>query len=96
MNWKQVTREEFEAFVRDYGKPLTYDVCQIPEPPLLSYNDFSWGKVWPESMVAKIVADWLGPNGEHDLSDSLASPGKFWRYFIRVREPGFWGRLWRR
>jgi len=56
--WKKVDKEEFEQFLIDYPKSrLEWDCTGICEPPLGSYNDFSDGKVWPESMVAKIVMD---------------------------------------
>lgn len=51
--YKQVTKEEFEDFRDNYGSKLEVDVTAICEPPLLSLNDFSDGKVWPESIVAK-------------------------------------------
>jgi hypothetical protein len=66
--WKSVTKEEFEAFIKAYPKPLKYDVTGICEPPLASYNDFSDGKVWPESMVAKISleeASYMGKPNEY-------------------------------
>ena len=53
--WRQVDRDEFDAFVRSYPSQLQVDVCAIGEPALRSYNDFSAGAVWPESMVAKML-----------------------------------------
>jgi len=52
--FKQVSREQYESFVASYPNKLSYDVTCICEPPMGSYNDFSDGKVWPESMVAKV------------------------------------------
>jgi hypothetical protein len=74
----EVSKEKYVEFVNNYPKELVFDVCGIREPPLGSYNDFSGGKVWPESMVAKEDRDWLGPNGETDHK----IPGKFWKYYI--------------
>lgn len=53
--FKTVNKEDFIYFVQNYGKPLERDVAQMFEPPLITYNDFSDGKVWPESVVAKII-----------------------------------------
>lgn len=55
MNFKKVTKEQFDLFVQIYPEKLDYHVTHICEPPLGSYNDFSVGKKWPDSMVAKIV-----------------------------------------
>lgn len=50
---KQVTKEEFELFIKNYPHELEIDVCGIFEPPIKSYNDFTIG-MWPESVVAYI------------------------------------------
>ena len=78
MKYKQVYRDEFVSFIKSWPHNLEWDVTLICDPPLGSYNDFSDGKVWPESIVAKIIMDWMGPNGEEDRS----SPGKYWKYLI--------------
>ena len=78
MKYKQVSRDEFFSFVKSWPRSLEWDVAGMCEPPLGSYNDFSDGKVWPESMVAKIIMDWMGPNGEIDHSRL----GKYWEYLI--------------
>jgi hypothetical protein len=51
--FEQVPEDEFRQFVRGYPNELEVDRCGISEPPLVSYNDFTNGLVWPESMVAK-------------------------------------------
>ena len=51
--YKQVTKEEFEDFRDNYRSKLVVDVAGMCEPPLLTLNDFSDGKKWPESIVAK-------------------------------------------
>jgi hypothetical protein len=56
MNWVKVDSMRFYEFINSYPLPLEKDVCGICEPPLISYNDFSNEKIWPESMVAKIKA----------------------------------------
>lgn len=77
--FNKVTREEYLAFINGYQNKLEFDCTGICEPPLESYNDFSGGKIWPYSMVAKASRNWLGPNGEIDSSN----PGKFWSYYIK-------------
>lgn len=49
---KQVTKEEFEEFIKSYPRPLRIDVCGIYDPPLISYNDFALANRWPYSIVA--------------------------------------------
>jgi len=49
---KKVTKEEFTRFLNSYPNKLSQD--QYPEY-MHSWNDFSEGKKWPESMVAKRV-----------------------------------------
>lgn len=55
MKFNKVSKDEFAAFIKSFPAKLGYDVTGICEPPLASYNDFRNGKVWPESMVAKII-----------------------------------------
>lgn len=52
--FKQVSKEEFDAFVKAYPKPLEWNVTKTCEPPLGNHNDFSDGKVWPDSMVTQV------------------------------------------
>lgn len=78
MNFKRVTMEEFQSFIRSYPNKLERDVCAIGQPPVETYNDFTTGKVWPESVVAKIVREWTGANGEMDENN----PGAYWEYYI--------------
>jgi hypothetical protein len=54
-DWKKVEKAEFDTFVSTYPNRLVKDVTGICDPPMLSYNDFSSEKVWPESMVAKVI-----------------------------------------
>lgn len=76
--FKKVTKDEYIRFVRNYPARLVFDLTAICEPPMGSYNDFSDGKEWPESMVAKHFCGWLGQDGEIDNSQY----GKFWEYYI--------------
>jgi len=68
--WKGVSREEFQSFVSRYKPKLVYDVCGIFDPPIGSYNDFSCGKSWPDSVVCYIS---LG---------GISCPGNPYEYFI--------------
>lgn len=55
MKKKVVSKAEFDDFIDSYPNELAVDVTGICEPPLKTYNDFSDGKVWPESIVASVV-----------------------------------------
>ena len=55
MEWKQVTKKEYQEMLNNYPNKLDWDVTGICDPPLGSHNDFSNGKVWPESMVGKVM-----------------------------------------
>lgn len=48
----KVTKAQFDAFLIDYAAGFTVDVCQISEPPTVTYNDFTLGD-WPDSIIAK-------------------------------------------
>jgi hypothetical protein len=74
----KVSREDYLDFIRKYPKPLEWNCTGICESPLGSWNDFSDGAVWPESIVAKEIRNWMTPNGELDNS----MPGKYWEYYI--------------
>ena len=52
--FKQVSKAEFDAFIRQYPRKLDKDVCGIFEPPMISWNDFTLAPMWPESVVAYI------------------------------------------
>ena len=55
MTWEKVSTEELEDFVASFEGPLDVHVSNMCEPPVKSYNDFSGGKKWPDSVVAKVV-----------------------------------------
>lgn len=55
--FKEVTKEAFDKFIEAYPNKITWDIYQVPEPPIKSANDFSGGKVWPQSIVAYIVLE---------------------------------------
>lgn len=60
--YKKVTKEEFEKFIKEYPRELKVDVCGIYEPPLISYNDFTLGR-WAKSVVAYTYLYDNDPNG---------------------------------
>jgi hypothetical protein len=37
---KKASKEEFQTFLNNYPRKLTYDWAGIFEPPVISYNDF--------------------------------------------------------
>ena len=49
---KNVTKEEFMEFIKNYPRKLERDVCGISDPPAVSYNDFELANRWPYSIVA--------------------------------------------
>lgn len=50
---KNVTKEEFEQFIRNYPRELEKHVSGICYPPAISYNDFELANRWPYRAVAK-------------------------------------------
>lgn len=81
MKWKQVSKAELEAFVAGYPHALDVNVTGICEPPMRSWNDFSEGKVWPESMVAR---EFL----EESMSGHPAYTGGKNTFWLRANEKG--------
>lgn len=73
--FKQVTRQECIDFVKNYPVRLEQDVAGMFEPPLRTFNDFSDGKVWPESIVAKVVLN-------EDCHGMPGIPDKKNKYYI--------------
>lgn len=51
MSPRNVTQAEFEEHLRSWPRPLERDIFGAFEPPLVTYNDFTFGN-WPESVVA--------------------------------------------
>lgn len=51
---KQVTKQEFDEFIASYPRHLERDVCNICEPPAVSYNDWEIGW-WSRSVVANTM-----------------------------------------
>lgn len=55
MKLRECTKEEFDRFIAEYPQPLQSDVAMMFEPPVQTLNDFTGGKVWPESVVAAVT-----------------------------------------
>lgn len=55
---KDVTKEEFDAFLEAYPRKLFFDAYAVCEPPFCSYNDFQLANRWPYSVVAEYSAAW--------------------------------------
>jgi hypothetical protein len=51
--FKQVTRAEYEEFLKNYPRPLRSDVCAICDPPVITHNDFELANRWPYSVIAR-------------------------------------------
>lgn len=49
---KNVTKEEFQEYIRNYPRKLDRDVFGACEPPSVTYNDFELADRWPYSVVA--------------------------------------------
>jgi len=49
---KNVNKEEFYEFIKNYPRKLDRDVCGIYDPPAVTYNDFELANRWPYSVVA--------------------------------------------
>lgn len=62
--WREVSKEEFDAWLKAYPRPLRFNVTRTCEPELLNWNDFSLAPMWPESMVATALAPSYPPNND--------------------------------
>ena len=64
---EKVTKAEFDLFVKNYPNELVPHTITICEPPMLTYNDFSNGRKYPEdSIVAKVIGNNLMPGTHTD------------------------------
>ena len=64
MQSKEVTKPEFDEFIRSYPSDLEINIANYYDPPLKTYNDFSDGKSWPDSVVALVVLNESYPTEE--------------------------------
>lgn len=49
----KVSKEEFESFIKNYPVELKEHWIYFCEPPLITWNDFSSGEQYPNTIVAK-------------------------------------------
>lgn len=61
--FESVSKDIFDAYIKNYPRPLERNVHLISEPATISFNDFELAPKWPESMVARHVEDETGPYG---------------------------------
>lgn len=74
----QVTHVEFYIFIKNYSGKLESSISMISEPPTKFYDDFSDGKIWPESTVANVTMNETYPlNGTYPW---IWSPNKYYIY----------------
>jgi hypothetical protein len=60
---KSVSKEEFDNHIKHWPRPLVKDCYAAFDPPMISYNDFTYG-YWPESIVAAHSGSFAGdPEG---------------------------------
>jgi len=60
MNRRECSEAEHKAFVNAYPRRLEVDVYRVPEPPVVTWNDFTLGN-WPDSVVCgKVMESYLG------------------------------------
>jgi hypothetical protein len=74
---RDVTREEFQEYLKTYPNKLDFSCLTICEPPLGCYYDFTTGKEGFDARVAAYCMEWLGPNGEMEEYER-----QYWTYFI--------------
>jgi hypothetical protein len=53
---ENVTKEQFEEFLKNYPRPLLYDYYGVCMPPLITYNDRKIADKFPNSIVALTYA----------------------------------------
>lgn len=85
MEYRQVSKEEFDKFIKDYPNQLTSSVMRICEPPLVHFRDdllptdgvCGDADYFYDKVVAKICMDWMR-DGEIDRENHK----RFWEYSI--------------
>lgn len=49
----RVSKEEFDSFVKNYPVELQEHWIEFCTPPIITWNDFSSGKQYPDTIVAR-------------------------------------------
>ena len=75
---QQVTKKEFEEYIKNYPRELVVDCTLTSDPPVVSYNDFALANHWPYSVVART---WIYSNIPNDR---YYEPEDAHRYYIIV------------
>lgn len=88
--FKTVTKGEFFRFVADYPNKASLSVgtTMICEPPIRHYHDHSLpskgtlgsAEFFFDTEVARVVLDWLGPEGQTSSGD------EFYKYKIKEQD----------
>ena len=52
--YKEVTKEEFDKFIKDYPNTISWDTCGIFDPPKTMAHDFTLYHGW-EAVIAYIT-----------------------------------------
>lgn len=74
MTFREVNKDEFDAFIAAYPRKLVRDVAGMYEPPILTYNDFDVAPKWPESVVAKVSLN----EDSYPNADGSKNPNTFY------------------
>lgn len=69
---RQVTEDEFKAFLAAYPRKLDVDVYAIADPPWRNYHDFTSGSGW-DSLVAGVCLCHQPDRGEVGMG-----PNEYW------------------
>lgn len=76
---KQVSKEKYLEFVRNYPSKLMFNCITICEPPIGEYHDFNISDNISTNVVAREIRSWMGSDGGVDNSRG----GRYWEYYIR-------------
>lgn len=84
-NFKTVSEVDFSDFIANYPNKLSVGTTTICEPPIRHYLDNSLptegvlgsADFFFDTEVARVVLDWLGPNGQ------VSSGDEFYMYKIK-------------
>jgi len=58
--WVEITKQEFDEFVKSYPNQISRDFCQISEPPVDFFFDWSLapegkGDRWDKCVIARAI-----------------------------------------
>lgn len=67
---KTLNAAEFTAWLAAYPRKLERDVYAACEPPLVTWNDFKRAPYWPDSVVARTMAE----SGVYSVIEDINAP----------------------